>query len=189
MMKRCILSLMVCAPIGAFAMADRTPPVYGRPTLYGEYELTRDDVARAAGMYGDVPHAVVVAGPAQDKVAKQPVKSKKAAARKSAKKHAKKTAGARAAKSKPKVVIKEEKKAEEVQIAPMPAVEPFAPVVQAEPQTNIPDEYAASIKGALANKYDVASYCVPRDIKITGKLPDGYILMPGRPDLMSCTGK
>ncbi len=61
-----------------FAMADRTPPVYGVPTLYGEYEVSSDDTHRAAKMYGDAPHpAAIRAGAVKNTpVAKHPVKAK-----------------------------------------------------------------------------------------------------------------
>lgn len=205
-------------PMAAFAMADYTTPVYGRPTLYGEYEITKSDVARAGNMYGNAPRAIGAGKGTKNAAAKHPVKPKKAKpkARKSSARVGRKVptpvaAGTPAAvgtptavKPKPAVIVKEgdkesvkvlvdaapEKKIDvpqvEQKIAPTESTP--APTLAATPKTNIPGEYAADIKGALSNKYDVSSYCVPIS-EGDGKIPDGFVLMPGRPDLMSCTGK
>ncbi len=197
-MKKLIFLFALILPIAGWAMADHTPPVYGRPTLYGEYEITGSDVARASGMYGDVPHAapIRVAHATKTPAAKHPVSPKKATpkARKSSVRAAKVKA---TLPKKTEPSVEEIKKEEDVPPADTAAKEAeektvmveAAPVSEPAPvaETNIPGQYADSIKGALSNKYDVSSYCVPRPAGAHGALPDGFILMPGRPDLMSCT--
>lgn len=216
MIKFFMLIISVIMPMAVFAMADYTPPVYGRPTLYGEYEITKSDVARAGNMYGNAPRAINAGNGTKNAAAKHPVKPKKAKpkARKSSARAGRKVptpvrtltaAGTPAAvKPKPAVIVKEGDK-ESVKVLVDVAPEKKIDVPQAEqkiaptesttastqavtPKTNIPGEYAADIKGVLSNKYDVSSYCVPIS-EGDGKIPDGFVLMPGRPDLMSCTGK
>lgn len=228
MIKFFMLIISVIMPMAVFAMADYTPPVYGRPTLYGEYEITKSDVVRAGNMYGNAPRAINAGNGTKNAAAKHPVKPKKAKpkARKSSARAGRKVptpvrtltaAGTPAAvgtstavgtptavKPKPAVIVKEGDK-ESVQVlvdaapekkidAPQaeqkiaPTESTSAPTQAATTKTNIPGEYAADIKGALSNKYDVSSYCVPIS-EGDGKIPDGFVLMPGRPDLMSCTGK
>lgn len=181
---------MFIMPMACWAMSDYTPPVYGRPTLYGEYEITKSDVARAANIYGNAPRAITADASAKNAVAKHPVKAKKVKPKKS---KARKSS-ARAGKKVPGIAP-QPKPAQVIELASAPVFEEVvrkdvkeeAPVPEV-PKTNIPSDYAAEIKGALSNKYDVSSYCVSVSAG-DGKIPDGFVLMPGRPDLMSCTGK
>lgn len=189
-MRRLLMMIFVfLMPSVVFAMADvARAPVYGVPTLYGEYEVTADDVRRANEMYGDAPRAqpVQVEAPIKKAAAKHPVKAKKVK-----KKSAKKIKAPRAAKSAEKAEVKEEVKVETPEIVPekvevkldaeVPAPKVIEPVK--------PSAEATSIAAAAANTIDIDSFCVWRKKVYQGPLPDGLILMPGRPDLMSCTVK
>lgn len=201
-------SVFIVIPTSVFAMADRTPPVYGRPTLYGEYEVVADDVARAGKMYGAAPHAqpIRVATPTKTPAAKHPTKPKKSGPRKKAQK--KSAPVARAVTKSPQtdtattvpenvdVVVADAAPAKIVEIevssetAPIVAdavvAAPTEPVRAPAPQ---PTPQAADIAGAVANKLDADSYCTSQAQAPGGNMPDGFILMPGRPDLMSCRGK
>lgn len=194
-MKRVILFLfLVAAPVAANAMADYEKPVYGRPTMYGEYELTAADVSRARAMYGDAPHRAAPirdATPVKNKAAaKHPVKPKataRGAKKKAVQKVSKKPAktGEKATPPVDKIVVPEKA----VEVPPQAPAE-VAPVIAAPAAAPRPapvaDESATSIAGQLQYKLDVDSYCTSRGRGAGGNLPDGIILMPGRPDLMSC---
>lgn len=179
-------------PVCAFAMADSTPPVYGRPTLYGEYEITQSDIQRASGMYGDVP---VMPQSAENKRA--PKKSKPVAVK--AKKNSKKSKSVKPqVKKQTKKVIQAQPiepvadivVPEKIDVVIPEQVAVVAPV-EAEKTVSqlpaIPNEYATDIANKVSYKYDTNSYCIWQKPLYRGKLPDGLILMRGRPDLMSCT--
>lgn len=190
-----LVSVFIGMPTALFAMADRTPPVYGIPTLYGEYELSPDDLRRARSMYGDVPRARPVAVPVKsDAAVKLPVKSKKIASKKSSKKK-----HVRAAAKKDAVVKKETEHAtvkdvaadvvaaDGVDQAPLqPVMDTVADMPRPAPK---PIPAASDIAGAVSNRMDVDSYCTTQTDNPGKNMPDGFILMPGRPDLMSCRGK
>ncbi len=192
-MKRIILYLfVVLLPTVCFSMADyENPPVYGRPTLYGEYELSADDVRRARSMYGDAPQraAPIVAPAARAKPqAKHPIRPK-ATARGATKKKVHEKAPVK------KVEKVKKEKPQDIQVATEKITEPsvkvvkdadIAPVVAAPRPAPQADKSAVGIADKLGYKLDVESYCTIRRAPYSGPLPDGIILMPGRTDLMSC---
>lgn len=199
-MKRVILFLfLIVVPMSVHAMADYEKPVYGRPTLYGEYELTSADVSRARAMYGDVSRR---AAPIRDMapvkkkaVAKHPIKPKAAA--RHAKKNTQKKTSKKPAKPGNKITVAQDAQdkivvAENVP-APVQVAAEDSPVVAAAEKTPraapVADKSATSIAGQLQYKLDTDSYCTSRGRGTGDNLPDGIILMPGRPDLMSCVKK
>lgn len=171
--------------MSVMAMADRTPPVYGRPTLYGEYEINAADRTRAAALYGFAPKNVA---------AKLPVKAKKVASKKSAAK--KKTAKmatikkmkspVRAARVQPVDV------AADVIVVParenMPDVK-SVPVVEKPSPRPTPAAVAIAASATAPDAPGLDAFCTQRGRLHKGARPDGIILMPGRPDLMSCSDK
>ncbi len=185
-MRQVFLFTVLIFPSMLMAMADVSQaPIYGVPTLYGEYEVTSDDVRQAGQMYGDASVRVQPIRASVDKpVAKQPVKAAKVK-KKSVKKakavkkvapapaEKKATAKVDAAPALEKMPEAVPEKVEVVEMAP----------VQVNPMANV-------IADAVAeNIVDVDAFCTQRKPLHAGKLPDGLILMPGRPDLMSCTIK
>jgi len=186
-MRKIILTVFLLLPVVAFAMGNTRTPVYGRPTLYGEYEISAADTRHAAAMYGAVP---------QNPAAKMPVKVKKVASKNSIKKKKKTAVKAEAKKKAPMRAVKKVaapvmvKKAEEqkVEIAvkePAPVVEPVPAHAPAAPSP-VAVSIAASAAGA---PHDIDAFCTQRGGRGAGRLPDGFVLMPGRPDLMSCRDK
>ena len=187
-MKKIVCIFCCIVPIAGFAMADRTAPVYGRPTLYGEYEISAADARVAAKLYGATPRNSGV---------KMPVKTKTAIPKKSVKKK----------KAPKKTSVKEKPKAEAPRAAtPDVIVVPPRDGAQSAPKTDVvapavPDKApsvpvpAAPSKDALAIAASARavrhenSYCTQRGKRSTGRIPDGFVLMPGRPDLMSCSDK
>lgn len=184
-MKKTVAVIGCVLPVAAMAMADRTAPVYGRPTLYGEYEISSGDAARAAVLYGATP---------KNAAAKMPIKAKKVMPKKAAKK--KKTSK----KAMPKK-----------QATPMP-IDDVAPivvddvivvpphkvvsdtVVEPVPDTDkkvvAPSADAVAIAGAAVDDTpNLESFCTRRGTLHKGARHDGIVLMPGRPDLMSCSDK
>ena len=179
MKKIFVLLLFVTAPVSVFAMRDAAPPVYGRPTLYGEYEINAEDVARASHLYGDAPRTAsirVIPNAKKVAVAKHPVKAKKA-------------------KSKKMPVKKKMAKPKSDSVVAVGPIVPDAPQpketpavkkeVHIAPPPAVPSGDAVSIAGAVRANLDESSYCVRRAKHGRG-VPDGFVLMPGRPDLMSC---
>lgn len=177
----------------AFAMADNTPPVYGVPTLYGEYEILPDDMQRASEMYGtNTPHVAPIRATStkQANAAKQPTKAKKAAPKKSKKAVAKKKKTNKKPSVKKSAVVTEkvESVANDKHVAPADVVTvvpvdaaPVVPVASAGPS-----RLAIDIATHAADKVDIESFCIQTKHQGHGNLPDGIIMMPGRPDLMSC---
>lgn len=191
-MKKAITVIGCCIPVAAIAMADRSAPVYGRPTLYGEYEISASDARRAAAMYGVLPKNVAE---------KMPVKPKKVIAKKSVKK---KKARSASPVKKAKVMPDMLKPAEDVIVVPPRVVDvvPNEPdsskitVAQAaeavsEKKAPAPSAEALAIAGAATVPVapSIESFCTRRGVVRKGSLPDGIVLMPGRPDLMSCSDK
>ncbi|MBD5400372.1 hypothetical protein HDR61_01325 [bacterium] len=173
-----IFFILFFIPCAAFAMADGTPPVYGRPTLYGEYETDVADVSRAAALYG--------AG-AKNMAAKMPVKPKKVAPKKklNKKKPAKNKATAKVA-----VPVKATVAAPMPDVIVVPPRRVVArPIVRAKPAP-MPDALAVAIAGIAVTEMapTVESFCVRRGHR-PNRVPDGYVLMPGRPDLMCCVDR
>lgn len=174
----CIFGLFL--PLCAVAMRDATPPVYGRPTLYGEYEINAEDTARAANMYGNAPRRAsirTIPNAKKAAVAKHPVKAKKAKPKKQPVK---------------KTLIKPTNDSDAVgRDAPDVAkktddvVAPVETVVVSAPKPVVPSDDAVSIASVARETRDVSSYCVRR-AKRGRSVPDGFVLMQGRPDLMSC---
>lgn len=196
-MKRVILFLfLIIVPMSVRAMADYEKPVYGRPTLYGEYELTSADVLRARTMYGDASRRAAPirdAAPVKKKAAaKHPVKPKAAA--RGAKKIAQQKASKKPAKTGEKAIVPEDKivVAENVPALVQVATEDSPAVVTAKKTPRpapVADKSATRIAGQLQYKLDTDSYCTSRGRGTGDNLPAGIILMPGRPDLMSCVEK
>lgn len=199
-MLRLFVFLFVCIlPCAAGAMAQRRPLIYGSPTLYGEYEITDEDICRANKMYGAMPRAdarpspIVARENTNRPAAKHPVKTKHVMPKKS------KKAVKKGTPQKPKVIddiVVPDKK--EIVVANVGAPAP-SDTTTTDTQKNtaknmpkipaIPGEFATGIATAASYKYDVNSYCTQTKPVYTGNLPDGIILMPGRPDLMSCVEK
>lgn len=180
-----IISVIVCLlPTGALAMADTSAPVYGRPTLYGEYEISAGDARRAAAMYGMVP---------KNAAEKMPVKPKKVMPKKSVKKKKVRSA------AKAKQTLKEaavQKTEPEVIVVPPRAVPEKAPAeVVKEPlpekKAPMPSAEALAIAGAAAtpDAPSIESFCTRRGTLQKDAGNSGLILMPGRPDLMSCSDR
>ncbi|MDE5615964.1 MAG: hypothetical protein K2I81_03980 [Alphaproteobacteria bacterium] len=169
-------------PAAAMAMADRTAPVYGRPTLYGEYEISEGDARRAAVMYGMVP---------KNAAEKMPIKPKKIAPKKSVKK--KKTVKKASVKKKENVVAAAEPEMEVIVVPPRAAVSlPIKEEVVSVPAKKAPMPSAEALAIAAAAVEDVPSldaFCTHHGTISKGTRPEGIVLMPGRPDLMSCVEK
>jgi len=162
------------------AMADGRAPVYGRPTLYGEYEINAADVSRAGKMYGDVPRVASIRAPKSRRanVAKHPVRPKGAIAKKSSKKVIRS--------SHKKDKVRANKK--QVVTAPDVALMPAPPIIAVPKRAPVASPDALAIADALKTP-DIDSFCVTHDTSNTGRVPDGFVLMPGRPDLVSCGKK
>lgn len=182
MLKFVLLAIFI--PTLAFSMADSQPPVYGIPTLYGEYEVSSDDVRRASNMYGDVAlsrPAPVRAGKTQNvAAAKHPVKAKKVAPKKKKAKKAAPVKQAVVSKKIDSVVPTPDLVVVSVENAPVDTN-----VVPSEP---VASQHAVDIAARVADKIDIESFCTQVKPQGRGNLPDGIIMMPGRPDLMSCVG-
>lgn len=178
-----LFGMCFCAT-NVFAMADSTPPVYGVPTLYGEYEISSDDTRRASNMYGNIqkhPAAIRAGVIKNTPTAKHPVKAKKAAPKK--KKAKKKQVPAKTsvvAQQSESVIDKNVPEMVVVSVAPAPV---DTKAVVAVPR---PSQDAIDIAVHAANKTDTESFCTQIKRQGKGNLPDGIIMMPGRPDLMSC---
>lgn len=159
------------------AMADRIMPIYGLPTLYGEYEFDANDTKRAAAMYGNVPKNAVL---------KMPIKAKRVVAKKALKK---KKSQKKIAKNKPKEI------APVLDMSPIPTddiiiVPPREIVPDVQIKIPQPSVVAIAIAGAAMDAApNLESFCTRRGVFGRGRLPDGFVLMPGRPDLMSCVDK
>lgn len=179
---------LICIVANAFAMADRTPPVYGVPTLYGEYEVSSDDTRRASKMYGNVPsHPVAIRAGAikNTPAAKHPIKAKKTKAvqKKKSVKKSKSVSAQKATKVAKQLPMPKQTEIIEEVAAPEKVVEK-APVTPTAP---VASRVAIDIASSVATKVDVDSFCTQVKTQGKGNLPDGIIMMPGRPDLMSCT--
>lgn len=190
-MRRVIIFLFVvfCMPV-ADAVADANALVYGIPTLYGEYEISTDDVRRAMKLYGAVPYGRVrpirASAPVVAAV-KHPIKPKATIKKKSVKKS--KKVQKKPAKAGVEVTVPVVVSTNDAPAAVVAVQEKTETVSVAAPQTNIPVAYATAIADSLTYRYDIESYCTRRGVAGSGNLPDGIILMHGRPDLMSCTVK
>lgn len=176
-MKKSVVVIGCMLPAAAMAMADTATPVYGRPTLYGEYETTSADRRRAAAIYGAVP---------QNAAEKMPVKAKKPVSKNALKKKKAQNRAAKKQKPVPKVVQKPD--VEDVIVVPPHDI---VPTENVEKKPIVPSDTAVAI-AAVAGVPDapsIESFCTQRRSLHRGELPDGIILMPGRPDLMSCSDK
>lgn len=170
-------------------MADSTPPVYGVPTLYGEYEISSDDTRRASDMYGKYskhPAAIRAGAIKNTAAAKHPVKAKKAVAKKKTVKKSKKAAVKKSVKTasvpaKAATLPKRDDNIEKVSV-----VQKDDKKVPANVAKPVASRDAVDIAAHAANKYDTESFCTQKKYQGSGNLPDGIIMMPGRPDLMSC---
>ncbi|MDE6250054.1 MAG: hypothetical protein K2M34_00255 [Alphaproteobacteria bacterium] len=175
-----------CITANAFAMADRTPPVYGVPTLYGEYEVSADDAARASKMYGNTPRpAAIRAGAIKNTpVAKHPVKAKKTAAKKKTAKKSKQVSVKKVKVAKLVPASEQTENIKDVSVAQKDVDK--TPVVVSQ-HVPVASQDAVEIAARAAHRVDIESFCTQKKPQGRGNLPDGIIMMPGRPDLMSCT--
>lgn len=179
-MKNTIVMIGCALPVAAFAMADRTPPVYGRPTLYGEYEISSGDTRRAAVLYGAVP---------KNAAEKMPVKAKKVMPKKSVKKKKTQKKSSSTKPMEPMPIVIAPAAPDDVIVVPARAAAPIAEPHE-QKKAPIPSPDAVAIAGAVTDDTPgLESFCTRRGKLRKGARPDGVILMPGRPDLMSCTGK
>lgn len=184
-MKKTVAVIGCVLPMASMAMADRTAPVYGRPTLYGEYEISSGDTRRAAVLYGVTP---------KNAAAKMPVKPKKVMPKKSVKKKKtpKKVAPKKQVEPMP-IETAAQIVADDVIVVPPREITPDVSAHVAElPAKKLPEPSAEAVAIADAAKDSVPnleSFCTRRGIFGKGKQPDGIVLMPGRPDLMSCSDK
>ena len=182
-MKKTIFIIVCFLPAAAMAMADTSAPVYGRPTLYGEYEISVGDARRAAAMYGMV---------SKNAAEKMPVKPKKVISKKSVKK--KKARSAAKAKQTVKEAAVQRTEPEVIVVPPRATVtEPAEEVKVSVPEkkTPVPSAEALAIAGAAAtpDAPSIESFCTRRGTLQKDAGDSGLILMPGRPDLMSCSDK
>lgn len=179
-MRRLFVVMCIFMPTYLFAMADNGPYVYGRPTLYGEYEITSDRARQSAAMYGPQtqprPIAVDVSAVGEKRSQRPPKARRHASAKKSAKKNVKT----------PQVPQEKEK----ASVTDVIVVPPRVVVVPKDnPKTDHrAREYAAAIVRALDWR-DVDSFCEKRGLKPGIHPRGGVVIMPGRPDLMSCIEK
>lgn len=74
-----------------------------------------------------------------------------------------------------------------VAAAPVVVSEP-APVQKPKPKPK-PAPQAQEIATSVSNPFDIDSYCTQINPPVMGPLPKGLVLMPGRPDQMSCVTK
>lgn len=188
-MKNIVTVMFVILPVGAYAMAGRSAPVYGRPTLYGEYEISSGDTRRAAVLYGAVPAE-------RGAAVKMPVKTKTPIPKKQAKKKKTVKKVRTAAQQNKAVPVQTKKVVSDANVGDIvtkkaitpPQEEVVSPKVDAPKQVPAPSSDAVAIAGAAVVP-DADAFCTRRGRVGSGKLPDGIILMPGRPDLMSCSEK
>ncbi len=204
MKKLFLFYILIAAPCELFAMADYDTPVYGRPTLYGEYEISADDVRCAGDMYGSGSSRVkpvrITAPVAKTPAAKHPIKPQGAVKKKSKSNIKKEKGGAK--KSGDKKIVAPEKAAvadnAPVMVAntvPDTEIKEKTEKTQAHlpviPDADMPavNENAKNIADAALMRIDIDSYCTQRGSFSGGNFPAGIIVMPGRPDLMSCGDK
>lgn len=195
-MKKIVVMILCLLPVASMAMADRTAPVYGRPTLYGEYEMGAPDTGRAAVLYGAVPKNAAAKMPVKDKkvISKKSAEKKKTAKKAAMKKATVKKTAAKKAKPVSRIAAEkvhiEKKKAEPVKM-PEPVVEvKEEALVVAEKKMPTPSVEAVAIASAAVSEVpSIDTFCTQRGVQRKGNLPDGVVLMPGRPDLMSCSEK
>ena len=202
MRKICFVFAGFFMPCLANATIDVDAHMYGTPPMYGEYEITADDVKRASKFYGDIPASAPrpIAAPARPggvnanaPIAKQPVRTKTShrAARPAVKKNAVKKSVANVA-SRPVAPVNNTTSAAPQNNTPKQLVVPFrlgrpANAVAPRAATPQPNIHAANIANN-AGRVDADEYCTSRGVT-SETAPDGYVLMPGRPDLMSCRDK
>ncbi len=183
-MNRLLKSLPVLFFLSTPVWADDIASMYGSPAMYGEYN--------AREMYGMPAAPVTQPSPVVTK--KEKPKPLTAQAKKP-KPVVKKTA---AIKPKPEPAVEQPVpvvvKPELVPIvtAPKPMAKPepvpeVKPVATSKPEPILPDSKAQNIVSKLNEKpFNVDTYCTTVNPAVTGKLPPGLVLMPGRPDQMSC---
>jgi hypothetical protein len=163
--------------------------LYGAPKMYGEYE--GDSYKSARRMYGtpgDSPDHSRLYGkydPSYPGIKPKPVRAAAPVAKKSNPKEATKTKPV--SKPKAKKIIRQ---AAPVIAEPAPQPEPVIVAPAPEPvvaQKPVPDAKAQNIARFLNEKIITEeSYCTQFNPAVKGRLPKGIVLMPGRPDLMSC---
>jgi hypothetical protein len=143
--------------------------LYGSPNEYGEYEAGYVDVPLLRTMYGNVVEYLPASSAPKPKAKPAPVK----------KNSTKKIVRA----AKPKV-IPVSKPVKSIKPAPKPVV---VDIVAEPTLAPVPDERALGIAKSLKEEIVTAeTYCDQVNPPIRGALPKDVILMPGRPDLMSC---
>lgn len=183
-MKKFVVALFVVVPAVAMAMADSTPPVYGRPTLYGEYEMDSARMSRAAKFYGDAPRIAAIPAKNAAPAAKRPVKAKPAVP-----KQVKKKKAAKKKVTQPKAAAARSADEVQVSVSAMHIEKTESVSVQPAKKIYMPAPSAVAIAGAAKQGRefrDVDSFCTRRAAPSRKSSMPGIVLMPGRPDLMSC---
>lgn len=199
-MVRIFMAVCVIA-MPAFGGGRDVHDLYGAPAMYGEPERdmpTRDTLLK---MYGTPPaararpiSAPIVTSPGGDR---RPARPPRAAPKQMAKK---KTSTAQKPQVKKPALVKKQVPAPQpvasapdvhaiVVVADAPVVAPDdVPTRVATPRPRIPvgPKYARGIARHVRNGVDVDAFCEKIRPRPRGPLPDGLILMPGRPDLMCC---
>lgn len=208
-MVRIFMAVCVMA-MPAFGGGRDVHDLYGAPAMYGEPERdmpTRDALLK---MYGTPPAArarpitaPVVTLPGGDR---RPARPPRAAPKQAAKKKTstapkpqvkkpalvKKQVPASAPTkpsqlmSAPDVVAAPTSVAHGVVVVTSGAPSPTPQVRAVRPRIPVGPKYARGIARHVRNGVDVDAFCEKIRPRPRGPLPDGLILMPGRPDLMCC---
>lgn len=176
--------------------------VYGKPSMYGENTGGVADQSSNAQMYGD-PSGILAkhlyGEPVNDSVKPKPAPVRTAAPVATSGKPKPVT---KAKPVKPKPVVKPavavkvtEEKVKPVAVAPVekkidapvPSEQPIIAKEKAVPKPRNPgvDVIASTLQTAI----DIDSFCEQINPPVKGPLPAGLVLMPGRPDRMSCVQK
>ncbi len=155
--------------------------LYGVPSMYGEYEeiVVENPVAKYSGMYGKYATDSDV-----EKIKPTPIRAAAPKPKAGDAKHpvlAKKVMKKPVKLSETPVIQPDQKQSE------MPAPIVVKPTIKPEPQPAEAAPQAKDIADSLNNKpFDVDQYCTKINPPVLGPLPPGLVLMPGRPDQMSC---
>ncbi|MDE6570731.1 MAG: hypothetical protein K2L95_00725 [Alphaproteobacteria bacterium] len=193
-----VLTLVVVMP--AWGAGRDVHALYGAPQMYGEYETPMPTRATLMQMYGTPPAsprpmmAPIVTAPGGDR---RPARPPRVAPKQAAKK---KTAAAQKPQVKKPALVKKQMPAAQpvasapdvhaiVVVADAPVVAPDdVPTRAVTSRRRIPvgPKYARGIARHVRNAVDVDAFCEKIRPRPRGPLPDGLILMPGRPDLMCC---
>ena len=151
-MRYVLLFIGVFLTETAFSMADTRMPVYGTPKIYGEYEISSEDVIRVSKMYGNEPRF--------DSESKEVKKNHKKVNKKKKIKAVKKVKKKKVEKNE---LEKQQSLSQQV-IEPVVVSEDKVGVVEKNlAKTLEADENAKIIANQAMYKYDVDSYCIRRN--------------------------